>query len=98
MRYFSMFSGIGGFELGIGKLGTCVGYSEIDKYAIKVYEGQFNGHTNYGAEGLKTLEIMSDTQRYKMCGNAVTVNTVKAVMEGLYNGGCFSHTTTNNNR
>lgn len=96
MRYFSMFSGIGGFEIGIqnayreaqrrgqanptpddetgqglvasqGK-GTnapngwsstsatdrldqrplCVGYSEIDKYAIKVYERHFNGHKNYG--------------------------------------------------
>ena len=26
----------------------------------------------------------SDTQRYKMCGNAVTVNTVQAVMESLF--------------
>lgn len=74
-----MFSGIGGFELGIqraidyrgssgtstleqlgnksdfdpsdGQRGrtdtTCVGYSEIDKYAIKVYERNFNGHKNY---------------------------------------------------
>lgn len=86
MRYFSMFSGIGGFELGIqqaisnrllgdreqstektdirqeqnstdstGELGNggwkcaeCVGYSEIDKYAIKVYEKHFGGHKNYG--------------------------------------------------
>lgn len=106
LRYFSMFSGIGGFELGIqrahnsdqrtnapseptepdqdllqvwlretlsevprddSRIGTasedgrgvlptdprgigpvCVGYSEIDKYAIKVYERQFNGHKNYG--------------------------------------------------
>ena len=76
-----MFSGIGGFELGIQRafnkqfteiqqdgqrwnrdinqvehnvLPTsrstplCVGYSEIDKYAIKVYERNFNGHKNYG--------------------------------------------------
>lgn len=79
MKYFSMFSGIGGFELGIqkafnvsntsrnkqGRLDAeetqpntfkepmaaqqlCVGYSEIDKYATKVYERQFNGHSNYG--------------------------------------------------
>jgi len=51
LKYFSMFSGIGGFERGIEQAGTnaeCVGYSEIDKYAIKVYERQFNGHTNYG--------------------------------------------------
>jgi len=81
VKYFSMFSGIGGFEYGIQRafdkqltevkqdgqgrnrninqvehnvLPTsrstplCVGYSEIDKYAIKVYERNFNGHKNYG--------------------------------------------------
>jgi DNA (cytosine-5)-methyltransferase 1 len=84
MKYFSMFSGIGGFELGINQAfqrqtrvqperqvdvlqprgdstnsdislwnggrtrPVCVGYSEIDKYAIKVYERNFSGHRNYG--------------------------------------------------
>lgn len=81
IKYLSLFSGIGGFELGIqrsqlcledegqavqgsqagGKKRqceqlhkhgnerlSCIGYSEIDKYAIKVYERQFNGHPNYG--------------------------------------------------
>lgn len=82
MKYFSMFSGIGGFEIGIqrafnnpeasgleagqstaqglrqglpnsaegdGRHGaTCVGFSEIDKYAIKIYESHFGGHKNYG--------------------------------------------------
>jgi len=84
MKYFSTFSGIGGFELGIqqayeslqklctsderqptgssfgGTKGqpeqlselsneglSCIGYSEIDKYAIEVYQKHFN-HTNYG--------------------------------------------------
>jgi len=87
MKYFSMFSGIGGFELGIQRAysgmederetpvglrakgqskrsddtreslspserpdgysgdsprSECIGYSEIDKYAIKVYERNFN--------------------------------------------------------
>jgi len=37
--------------------------------------------------GTSAEEIMSDTQRYKMCGNAVTVNTVQAVMEKLFNHG-----------
>lgn len=54
IRYFSMFSGIGGFELGIeqaarelGFTPECVGYSEIDKHAIRTYEEHFN-HDNYG--------------------------------------------------
>ncbi len=101
MKYLSLFSGIGGFELGIqqayvdsvnrrtdgrgeeyetnddeegkrlepsegknfdgeeGRNGehadsepderepTCVGYSEIDRYAIQIYQKHFN-HTNYG--------------------------------------------------
>jgi len=47
MTYFSTFSGIGGFELGIGNKGECIGYSEIDKYAIQIYEKHFK-HKNYG--------------------------------------------------
>ena len=89
MKYFSAFSGIGGFELGInkayesnpkrqhlseepeqeersqGRVGAthldrevfrptngatplCVGYSEIDKYAIQVYKKHFPEHQPYG--------------------------------------------------
>ncbi len=90
LRYFSTFSGIGGFEIGIQnahsrlvnqkrqvdsvsggqetlngtRMGdtyapldsdeldqsapTCVGYSEIDKYAIKVYERHYPNVKNYG--------------------------------------------------
>jgi DNA (cytosine-5)-methyltransferase 1 len=48
MRYFSMFAGIGGFELGIKERGECVGYSEIDKYAIQIYQKHFPEHQNYG--------------------------------------------------
>lgn len=89
MRYLSLFSGIGGFELGIqqayesnnehahlsekseqeertqGRVGStnlhevllhagdgtaplCVGYSEIDKYAIATYQSHFPAHHNYG--------------------------------------------------
>lgn len=86
MKYLSLFSGIGGFELGItqayGNLQTpiwetptgcankskrnmpsfigfsrklsptkgnlkCIGYSEIDKYAVQIYQKHFN-HKNYG--------------------------------------------------
>lgn len=46
-KYLSLFSGIGGFEKAIGDRAECIGYSEIDKYAIQVYEKYFN-HKNYG--------------------------------------------------
>ena len=74
MKYLSLFSGIGGFELGIqqayelqqmgieSKDSTditsatsqhsehplCIGYSEIDKYATKVYQHHFPSHKQYG--------------------------------------------------
>ena len=76
MKYFSLFSGIGGFELGIQKAvsnqnrgtqprtgwehqrdnvhivckheTTCVGFSEINKDAIKIYQRHFPSHKNYG--------------------------------------------------
>jgi len=55
MKYFSMFSGIGGFELGIQRVFSnrdherlsCVGFSEIDKYAIQIYKKHFK-HKGYG--------------------------------------------------
>jgi len=77
MKYFSMFSGIGGFEYAIhntterdtptgetdpagdlslpkgrdkeGRHGAaCVGFSEIDKYAIAIYQHHYPEHKNYG--------------------------------------------------
>ena len=46
MKHFSLFSGIGGFELGIGE--EIVGYSEIDKYASAIYKYHFPDARNYG--------------------------------------------------
>jgi len=85
MKYLSLFSGIGGFELGIqqayeelqklcvkdegqskgtqlgdserrseqlSKFGmeglSCIGFSEIDKYATKIYETHYPKHRNFG--------------------------------------------------
>ena len=51
MKVFSMFSGIGGFELGIKNTipnAKFIGYSEIDKYATQIYERNFKGVKNYG--------------------------------------------------
>lgn len=48
MEYLSLFSGIGGFEVGIGNQHECIGYSEIDTHAIRTYERHFPNHKNYG--------------------------------------------------
>lgn len=47
MKYLSLFSGIGGFEIALDGH-ECVGYSEINKYAIQIYEKHFPEHRNYG--------------------------------------------------
>lgn len=51
MKYFSMFSGIGGFEVGIQNSNVpmkAIGFSEIDKYALSIYTRHFPNHKNYG--------------------------------------------------
>lgn len=51
MKYFSMFSGIGGFEYGMEQSKhnfECVGFCEVDKYAISIYTRHFPTHKNYG--------------------------------------------------
>lgn len=51
MRYLSLFSGIGGFELGIARARPgweCAGYSETDRHADAVYKRHFPNHTNHG--------------------------------------------------
>jgi len=51
IKVFSMFSGIGGFEVGLQNSNLeheLIGYSEIDKYAIEVFERHFEGVKNYG--------------------------------------------------
>jgi len=45
-------------ELNRRKQPVCVGYSEIDKYAIQIYKKHFGGHENYGdANKIRTYEI-----------------------------------------
>ncbi len=50
MKVFEMFSGVGGASFALKKAGIdfeCVGFSEIDKFAIKCYEQNHKGK-NYG--------------------------------------------------
>jgi DNA (cytosine-5)-methyltransferase 1 len=50
LKYFSMFSGIGGFDLALNRQGhQCVGYSEINEYSIQTYKKNFGNEVkNYG--------------------------------------------------
>ncbi len=51
MKYLSLFSGVGGFEIGIERAmpnAQCVGFSEIDKYASAVLKCHFPKVPNYG--------------------------------------------------
>ncbi len=44
----SVFSGIGGFELGFPASWQCVGFSEVDKYASHIYRKHFCRHKQHG--------------------------------------------------
>ena len=48
MRYFSTFSGGGGFEQGMPSNWECVGFSEVDKYCNMVLKYHFPNIKNYG--------------------------------------------------
>lgn len=61
VNYFSAFTGIGGFDLGIERAipgSICAGYSEVDKHAIKIYEKHYPDRTNYGdIRKIKTKDL-----------------------------------------
>ena len=49
MKFLELCAGIGGFRQALENLGCeCVGYSEIDKYAIKLYSAWYNDDCNFG--------------------------------------------------
>lgn len=48
MRVFSLFTGVGGFEIAMPKSWKIIGFSEIDKYANQVLRYRFPKVKNYG--------------------------------------------------
>jgi len=48
VKYFSAFTGVGGFDMGLPPDWKCVGHSEIDKYANMVLRYRFKDVKNYG--------------------------------------------------
>ena len=61
IKYLSLFSGIGGFEVGLANSNydfECIGYSEIDKYARSIYERHYPNHPYLGdATEIRTEEL-----------------------------------------
>lgn len=65
MKFLELCAGIGGFRQALENLGCeCVGYSEIDKHAIKLYSAWHNDECNFGditkieAEKLPDFELL----------------------------------------
>lgn len=63
MDYLSLFSGIGGFEIGMEASDrdfNCVGYSEIDQYALNIYKKHFPKHKSLGDVTKLNVENLPD--------------------------------------
>ena len=65
MKFLELCAGIGGFRQALENLNCeCVGYSEIDKHAIKLYSAWYNDECNFGditkieAEKLPDFELL----------------------------------------
>ena len=58
IRFFDLFSGIGGFREGLRRAGgfTCVGYCEVDAYADKNYRLLFDTEGEWFCNDARTIE------------------------------------------
>jgi len=89
MKYLSLFSGIGGFELGIGDRAECIDFSKTDKYATQVYKKHFPNHKNYGditkidAKGLPEFDLLVGgfpCQSFSIAGNRGGFNDTRGTL------------------
>jgi DNA-cytosine methyltransferase len=91
IRYLSLFTGIGGFENAIHELFDCdcVGFSEIDKHAIKVYTTHFPNHNNLGDVTKITREQISALGKIELvvagfpCTNLSSMANINGDSRGL---------------
>ena len=61
MKFLELCAGIGGFRQALENLGCeCVGYSEIDKHAIKLYSAWYNDNCNFGDVTKINAETLPD--------------------------------------
>ena len=94
IKYFSMFSGIGGFEVGMHNSRykdelECVGFSEVNNYAISIYSRWFPNHRNYGdATTIDTAELDDFSlliggfpcQSFSICGKQQGLNDTRGTL------------------
>ncbi|MDH6100558.1 DNA cytosine methyltransferase [Anabaenopsis sp. FSS-46] len=63
--FIDLFAGIGGFRIALEKLGgQCLGYSEVDKQAIKVYKQNFISYLNKDELDLGDITKISELPPY----------------------------------
>ncbi len=79
-RYFSMFTGIGGI---MPKLSEGMQIRRLTPVECCRLQGFPDDWNEWGIDEKGQTVKMSDTQRYKQMGNAVTVNVIKAIGERL---------------
>ena len=61
MKFLELCAGIGGFRQALENLGCeCVGWSEIDKHAIKLYSAWYNDDCNFGDVTKINAETLPD--------------------------------------
>lgn len=100
MRFLDLFSGIGGFRLGLERAGhECVGYVEWDKYARKSYEaihnteGEWTRHDITEISNDEWLEIKDEVdivvggspcQAFSIAGNRLGFDDTRGTMFFYY--------------
>lgn len=88
LKYFSLFSGVGGFELAIHNVipqAECIGFSEIDKFAITSYLKNFPDHefNNYGDISLIDFSKVPDFDLLVGGSPCTDLSIAKGNREGL---------------
>ena len=94
MKYISLFSGIGGFEVAIHSTfpnANCLGYSEIKPSAKKIYENHFPGHMDLGDISKISIDTVEDLVKDGCdlvvggfpCTNLSSMATLKGNHSGL---------------
>lgn len=71
IRFFDMFSGIGGFRAGLERAGgfSCIGHSEIDKYAEKAYRAIHSvGESEVFYEDARKINVGTMPDFELLCG------------------------------